>query len=82
MYDPDLHAYKACCLYGLCHYKEAKEEAEKAEEGGLKTRLMFHLAQKLSDEKTLMIYHEKLSDSVPDQLCLAALHCKIPKILF
>ena len=36
---------------------------------------MLHIAQKLNDEKTLMAYHEKLKDSsIPDQLCLAALH--------
>ena len=36
---------------------------------------MLHIAQKLADEKTLMAYHEKLKDSsVPDQMCLAALH--------
>lgn len=36
---------------------------------------MLHLAQKSGDEKTLMAYHEKIKDSsVPDQLCLAALH--------
>ncbi len=36
---------------------------------------MLHLAQKLGDEKTLMEYHEKIKESsIPDQLCLAALH--------
>jgi intraflagellar transport protein 56 len=36
---------------------------------------MLHMAQKAGDEKTLMAYHEKLKDSsIPDQLCLAALH--------
>jgi len=23
-YDTNLHAYKACCMYALCDYKEAK----------------------------------------------------------
>jgi len=23
-YDTSLHAYKACCMYALCEYKEAK----------------------------------------------------------
>ena len=36
---------------------------------------MFHLAHKLNDENSLMIYHEKLSSSVYDQLALASLHC-------
>ncbi len=36
---------------------------------------MLHVAQKLGDEKTLMAFHEKIKEaSVPDQLCLAALH--------
>lgn len=40
-YDKNLHLFKACCLYALCNYKEAKKEAMKGEEGGLKTRLLF-----------------------------------------
>ena len=27
--DQNIHVYKACCLYALCQYKEAKAEAEK-----------------------------------------------------
>lgn len=74
-YDKNIHAYKACCKFGMCNYTEAKEECEKAPDSDLKNRLMLHIAQKLSDEKTLMEYHEKLRDtSIPDQMCLAALH--------
>ena len=40
-YDRNLHAYKACCLYALCNYKEAKAEAEKAETSDLKSRVLF-----------------------------------------
>jgi len=40
-YDPNLHCYKACCLYALCNYKEAKTEAEKASDSELKNRLLF-----------------------------------------
>ncbi len=43
-YDRNLHSYKACCLYALCSYKEAMVEAQKAEEAGLKNRLLFQLA--------------------------------------
>ena len=41
--DPDknLHSFKACCQYALCNYKEAKQEAQKAEDSPLKTRLLF-----------------------------------------
>ena len=35
---------------------------------------MFHLAQKKNDEKNLMTYHHKISESIEDQLCLAAIH--------
>lgn len=40
-YDRGLHAYKACCHYALCNFKEARQEALKAEESGLKSRLLF-----------------------------------------
>ena len=43
-YDTNIHAYKACCMYALCQYKEAKEEAAKAEDSELKNRLLFQLA--------------------------------------
>ena len=43
-YDTNIHAYKACCMYALCLYKEAKEEANKAEDSELKNRLLFQLA--------------------------------------
>mgnify|MGYP002864539581 CR=1 FL=1 len=28
-YDTNIHNYKACCLYALCRYKEAYDEANK-----------------------------------------------------
>lgn len=31
-YDKSVHLYKACCLYALCQYKEAKEECAKVED--------------------------------------------------
>ena len=40
-YDRNIHAYKACCMYALCSYKEAKAEAEKSENSELKNRLLF-----------------------------------------
>ena len=40
-YDLNIHCYKACCLYALCNYKEAKVEAEKASDSELKNRLLF-----------------------------------------
>ena len=40
-YDKNIHSFKACCHYALCNYKEAKVEAQKAEDSPLKTRLLF-----------------------------------------
>ena len=43
-YDKNYHAYKACCMYALCQYKEAEVEAKKASDSELKNRLLFQLA--------------------------------------
>jgi intraflagellar transport protein 56 len=43
-YDRNIHAYKACCMYALCNYKEAKYEVQKADDSELKNRLLFQLA--------------------------------------
>jgi len=73
--DPQLHLYKAACLYAFTQYKESKQECEKChEESPLKNRLLFQLAQKLGDENEIMNLHGKLTSSVEDQLCMAALH--------
>lgn len=40
-YDRNIHAFKACCMYALCNYKDAKIEASKAEDSELKNRLLF-----------------------------------------
>ena len=73
--DQSIYVYKACCLYALCQYKEAKAEAEKcSEDTSLKMRLLFQLAQKLGEENDIMNLHARLSNSIEDQLCMAALH--------
>lgn len=71
--DLHIHAYKACCLYALCQYKEAEEEVQQAPDSPLKTRMLFHTAHKRNDENSMMEQHQKLSDSTEDQLCLAAI---------
>jgi intraflagellar transport protein 56 len=73
-YDRSIHAFKACCMYALCNYKEAKAEVQKADDSELKNRLLFQLAQKCGDENEIMSYHGALSNSIEDQLCMAALH--------
>lgn len=55
-------------------YEESKEMLQKAPTSELKVRLNFHLAHKLSDEETLMEYHQQLQDVLEDQLSLAAIH--------
>lgn len=71
--DAVVHVYKACCLYALCLYQEAEEEAKKAPDSALKTRVLFHTAHKRNDESAMMSHHQALSDSTEDQLCLAAI---------
>ena len=73
--DPNIFTFKACCLYALCLYKEAKAEAEKCQQDTpLKMRLLFQLAQKLGDENEIMNLHGRLTNTIEDQLCMAALH--------
>lgn len=40
----------------------------------LQVRILFHIARKKKDGKTLMEYHEKLGESIEDQLSLASFH--------
>ena len=40
----------------------------------LQVRILFHVAHKKKDEKALMEYHEKLGETVEDQLSLASFH--------
>ena len=40
----------------------------------LQNRLLFHISHKLNDENKLMVYHQKLEETLEDQLCLAAIH--------
>merc|ERR1719353_1506128 len=71
--DKNIHAYKACCLYALCNYKEAEEEVKLAPESPLKSRMLFHTAHKQNDESAMMAQHQALSESKEDQLSLAAI---------
>uniref|UniRef100_A0A7S1N908 Intraflagellar transport protein 56 n=1 Tax=Eutreptiella gymnastica TaxID=73025 RepID=A0A7S1N908_9EUGL len=72
--DPILHVYLACTLFCLGQYKEAEEEALKGPVVTLQNRLLFHISHKLNDENKLMVYHQKLEETLEDQLCLAAIH--------
>eukprot|EP00998_Keelungia_sp_KM082_P008963 NODE_513_length_1857_cov_204.964740_g505_i0.p1 GENE.NODE_513_length_1857_cov_204.964740_g505_i0~~NODE_513_length_1857_cov_204.964740_g505_i0.p1 ORF type:complete len:582 (+),score=174.64 NODE_513_length_1857_cov_204.964740_g505_i0:115-1746(+) len=72
--DPILHIYLACCLFYLGQYKEAEEEALKGPIVTLQNRLLFHIAHKFNDENKLMVYHQKLQETLEDQLSLASIH--------
>lgn len=72
--DPILYTYKACCLYALCRFREAYEEADKApQDDDLTNRVKFQCAFKLRIGVAVIDHHSKLTKSVQDQLCLAAL---------
>ncbi|XP_075210998.1 tetratricopeptide repeat domain 26 [Lycorma delicatula] len=76
----DTNVNLACCYFYLGMYPEAEKALEKAEfpenstQHQLKTRLLFHLAHKLNDEKRLMEHHQQLQDIIQDQLSLASIH--------
>nr|CAD7413321.1 unnamed protein product [Timema cristinae] len=70
----DVPTNLACCYFFLGMYPEAHRAVERAPASRLKTRLCFHLAHKLGDEKKLMEYHQQLEDIIEDQLSLASIH--------
>ena len=72
--DQTLYTYQACCLMGLGWFQEAEEKALQGPASPLQTRLLFHLSHRLNDENKLMMYHQKLCDTTPDQLSLASIH--------
>jgi intraflagellar transport protein 56 len=72
--DPVLHVYVACCLFFLGQFKEAEEAALLGPSVTLQTRLLFHIAHKFNDESKLMVYHQKLQETLEDQLSLASIH--------
>lgn len=72
--EKSLHLYKALCLYAQSSFDEARGELQKFSEGPLANRLAYVLAQKRKDDASLMAAHKNLSESVPDQLAMAAVH--------
>lgn len=64
----------ACCHYCNGQWKDAEEAAIKGPASSLQNRLLFHIAHKFNDESKLMTYHQKLQDTIDDQLSLAAIH--------
>ena len=72
--DQTLLTYQGCCLMGLGWFQEAEEKTNQGPASPLQTRLLFHLAHRLNDENKLMMFHQKLCDTTPDQLSLASIH--------
>ncbi len=75
--NPDnkhLHLFIASCHYYLQSYEDAEAAALKGPANPLQNRILFHVAHKRTDENKLMQYHQKLGDSVEDQLSLASIH--------
>ncbi|KAF3852308.1 hypothetical protein F7725_005663 [Dissostichus mawsoni] len=70
----DVWVFLACVLFFLGLYKEAQDAASKAPVSPLQNRLLFHLAHKFNDEKSLMSFHQNLEDVTEDQLSLASIH--------
>ena len=64
----------SCCYFFTGMYKEAEEAALKGPSCSLQHRLLFHTAHKFNDEAKLMVYHQRLKDTIEDQLSLAAIH--------
>ncbi|KAJ7283047.1 hypothetical protein O6H91_Y351200 [Diphasiastrum complanatum] len=73
---PDLsyNTYIAACLFRLGLYTESEEALLKGPECPMQKRILFHIAHRKNDEKSLMRYHENLGESMEDQLNLAAMH--------
>ncbi|CAI2722666.1 unnamed protein product [Schistosoma spindalis] len=71
---PDVHTYLACCYFFLGMYQEAMRSAKDGPTCKLQSRLLFHIAHKLNDERALLNYHNSLDNSTEDQLSLASIH--------
>lgn len=72
--NPMVPVYLGCCYYYLGDYSGALKAVEKCPESPLKLRLLFHVSHKQNDENALMTFHQKLQNTVEDQLSLAAIH--------
>ncbi|GMH44171.1 hypothetical protein BSKO_12105 [Bryopsis sp. KO-2023] len=73
-FDPLYYLYAAACHYYMGSMREAVEIAQKGPKCPLRTRILFHSHHKLGDETKLMECHHALTDSIEDQLSLAATH--------
>ena len=72
--DPMLHIYSAVCLFHLGEYARAEEAALHGADCELKTRTLFHCAHRQGNEDGIVTFHQRLTDSIEDQLSLASMH--------
>ncbi|GIL82519.1 hypothetical protein Vretimale_11945 [Volvox reticuliferus] len=72
--DPMCYVYSAACHYYMGMYKEAEEIASQGPKCALRTRILFHSAQRQGNDDKLMAHHGQLTDSIEDQLTLASIH--------
>lgn len=72
--DASNHLYKACCLFCMGEYEEARRAAQQGPKTTLQNRLLFHIAFKLHDEDSIKVHSENIQETVEDQLSLAAMH--------
>ena len=68
-------SFLACVYFQLQMYEEALNSIEERPECGLTNRLRYHLSYLMGDKPDIIATHEaKLSDSVEDKLCKAAMY--------
>eukprot|EP00761_Pharyngomonas_kirbyi_P001437 gb/GECH01001441.1/.p1 GENE.gb/GECH01001441.1/~~gb/GECH01001441.1/.p1 ORF type:complete len:560 (+),score=107.94 gb/GECH01001441.1/:1-1680(+) len=61
-------------LYFQGKLEEAKEAAEKGPQNSLRTRLLFHIANRMNDEKELMACNTDMKQTIEDKLSMAAVY--------
>lgn len=61
----ELNLWIACCQFFLGMYEEAEKSGDKGlPDDPLQVRLLFHIADKAHDEKRVVFYHKKLSNTI------------------
>lgn len=70
----EVYLLLAVCYFYQQMYEEAEKAAENGPESSLKTRLLFNIAHRTTDEAKLMAFHQQLKDKKEDQLSLASIH--------
>ena len=72
--DTIIYLYISSCQFYLQEYEEARASAEKGTNSDFKTRLFFHIAHQMNDDKQLFQSHSQLVGTLENQLSLAAIH--------